>query len=181
MQVFSLLILKNFFPPQESGLGGISGIGSPFASVNSTELLASQLNSFLSNKYVNLNLHYQPASAVSPLQAQVAASTELAKGRVIINTDVGTMTGVTENTNNIVGEVTVEYKLSKDGKLRVKAFNKANENTSIYLLNSEYTQGAGVSYHEEFNNFGELIEKIKNKFRHKHKTDGQKTDTDSGN
>jgi hypothetical protein len=77
-----------------------------------------------------------------------------------------TSTGAqTENTNNVVGEVTVEYLVSKDGKLRVKAFNKANDNTEINLLNAPYTQGAGISYRESFNTIGELWEHIKEKFK----------------
>ena len=61
-----------------------------------------------------------------------------------------------QNTNNIVGDVNVEYKLTDDGKVRVKAFNKANDNNSTIITSGPYTQGVGIFYREEFDTIGEL-------------------------
>jgi len=174
-QVFSLLVLKSFMPVQEGG--NASSATSPSASlgaaINGTEFLSSQFSNWLSsiNKNFNIGVNYQPGTPVNPQELQVAVSTELLNGRVLVNSDLGTMGSPTagstqaENTNNIVGEVTVQYKVSKDGKLRVKAYNKANDNTAVTLQNSPYTQGAGITYSEGFNTWGELLEKIKSKFK----------------
>ena len=51
----------------------------------------------------------------------------------------------------------VDYKLTEDGKVRVKAFNKANDNSQTNT-NGAYTQGVGIFYREEFNTIGQLYE-----------------------
>src|SRR6185312_12076939 len=170
-QFFALLVLKSFLPIQERPGGSTSPSADLALGVNSTEFLSDQLSNMLSsisNKF-NVGINYQPGTIPNSQELQVMFSTQLFNDRVSITSDVGTVgsTGATqtENTNNIVGEVTVEYKLSKDGKLRVKAFNKANDNTTVTLVNSPYTQGAGLSYRESFNNIGELWDKIKSKFK----------------
>jgi hypothetical protein len=53
----------------------------------------------------------------------------------------------------------VEYKLTDDGKVRVKAFNKANDNNSTIITSGPYTQGVGIFYREEFNTIGELYKR----------------------
>ena len=178
-QVFALLIIKSFLPVQEGG-----GSGSPTPTIipgtAATAILSSQLTNLLnsiSNK-VNIGVNINPASTLSPQEVQLLLSTELLGGRVLVNTDMAqigtTSSGAqTENTNNVVGEVTVEYLVSKDGKLRFKAFNKANDNTTTNLQNAPYTQGAGVSYKESFNSIGELIAKI----RARMKNSGKKEET----
>jgi hypothetical protein len=167
-QVFALLILNSFLPPQDRPSSGSSANAGIAAGLNSTEFLADELNSMLtgiSNKF-NVGFVYQPGTGVSTQELQVLFSTQLFNDRVAINSDVGTLATPTgENTNNIVGEVNVEYKVSKDGKLRLKAFNRANDNSTINLSNAPYTQGGGVSYRESFNSIGELWTRFKNKFK----------------
>lgn len=182
-QVFALLIIKSFLPVQE----GASNAGAPTATaiipgVAATAILSSQLTNLinsLSNKF-NLAVNINPASTLSPQEVQLLLSTELLGGRVLVNTDMAqigtTSSGTqTENTNNVVGEVTVEYLVSKDGKLRFKAFNKANDNTTLNLQNAPYTQGAGISYRESFNSWGDLIAKIRARIKNSgKKEDGTK-------
>jgi hypothetical protein len=59
--------------------------------------------------------------------------------------------------------VVVEYKLSEDGRYRVKVFNQTNDNTQVTILGGPYTQGVGLFYREEFNTFRELIAYYKKK------------------
>lgn len=163
-QVFSLLII-NSFTQVGAGLGG-NGFGTVAGVANSAQILSNQLTNMFNNinKNFNVGLDIQPGTAINPAEYKLALSTALFKGKVAVNTDVGTVSGIptgTQTTNsNFVGEVTVEYKLSKNGKLRVKAFNKANDNTALYTLNAPYTQGAGFSYKEGFNSWKEFLHKI---------------------
>jgi len=171
-QVFSLLIIKSFLPVQEGANNSSAPTPTIIPGTAATAILSSQLTNLLnsiSNK-VNVGVNINPATTLTPQEVQLLLTTELLGGRVLINTDMAqigtTSSGAqTENSNNVVGEVSVEYLVSKDGKLRVKAFNKANDNTAVNLLNAPYTQGAGVSYKESFNTFLELWDRIKNKFR----------------
>ncbi|HSY76014.1 MAG TPA: translocation/assembly module TamB domain-containing protein, partial [Bacteroidia bacterium] len=178
-QVFALLIIKSFLPVQEGASNGPS-TSTIIPGTAATAILSSQLTNLLnsiSNK-VNVGVNINPASTLSPQEVQLLLSTELLGGRVLVNTDMAqigtTSSGAqTENTNNVVGEVTVEYLVSKDGKLRFKAFNKANDNTTTNLQNAPYTQGAGITYKESFNSISELIAKI----RARMKNSGKKEET----
>lgn len=179
-QVFALLIIKSFLPVQEGASNAAAPTPTIIPGTAATAILSSQLTNLLnsiSNK-VNVGVNINPATTLSPQEVQLLLSTELLGGRVLINTDMSqigtTSSGAqTENTNNVVGEVTVEYLVSKDGKLRFKAFNKANDNTIVNIQNAPYTQGAGLSYRETFNSWGELI----NKIRERIKNSGNKKDT----
>jgi hypothetical protein len=133
------------------------------------------------NRNFNLGVDINPGTAISPAEYKLALSTALFNGRVTVTTDVGTQSGIPTATpsastnNNFVGEATVGYSLSKNGNLKLKAFNKANDNTTLEALNAPYTQGVGLSYKESFNTWGEFFHKL---FGKKSKT-AKTTDSDS--
>ncbi len=78
--------------------------------------------------------------------------------RLLINGKLGVPFGGVEETI-IVGDVTIEFLLSKDGALRARIFNRENE---FQYFGDElgYTQGIGLSYQVEFDDFKSLIKKI---------------------
>ena len=78
--------------------------------------------------------------------------------RLLINGKLGVPFGGVEETI-IVGDVTIEFLLSKDGALRARIFNRENE---FQYFGDElgYTQGIGLSYRVGFNDFKSLIKKI---------------------
>jgi hypothetical protein len=57
-------------------------------------------------------------------------------------------------------DVNVEYKITEDGKVRVRAFNRGNEN-SVITNGAQHTQGASLFYREDFETFRELMQLIK--------------------
>jgi phosphoenolpyruvate-protein kinase (PTS system EI component) len=63
-----------------------------------------------------------------------------------------------QNANNIIGDFSAEYKITEDGKLRVKAFNVSNQ-SDIERTSSNYTQGIGLFYRKEFDNFSDLFKR----------------------
>jgi hypothetical protein len=65
-----------------------------------------------------------------------------------------------KNTSNLIGEVTVEVKITDDGRFRAKVFNKSN-NDDLYKNYSPYTQGVGVFYTQDFNRFGDIFRRKK--------------------
>ena len=176
-QAFSLLLLNRFATPQELQNRPNFDAGSS-VSANASELLSNQLSrwaSQISNKF-DVDLNYRAGSQVSQEELEVALSTSLFNDRVSIDGNFG----VTDNnqTSNLVGEFKVELKASDDGKIRLKAYNKANNNSLVNNLNSQYTQGIGVFYREEFNSVGELFRRLKNKRERK---ESNKTDLSSNN
>jgi hypothetical protein len=78
--------------------------------------------------------------------------------RLLINGKLGVPFGGVEETI-IVGDVTIEFLLSKDGALRARIFNRENE-FQYFGDDLGYTQGIGLSYRVGFDDFKSLIKKI---------------------
>ena len=166
-QFLSLLVINSFLPDPSLMTGTEQQSRTtdyPQAvGVTTSELLSNQLSYWLSqiSSDFDIGFSYMPGDEITTNQVEVALSTQLLNDRVTINTnlDVGgqnaTPTESSENTSNIVGDFSVDIKLTQSGKLRMKAFTRANDNR-LYEL-APYTQGIGFFYREDFNNFDELI------------------------
>lgn len=171
-QVFSLLVLNRFLPPP--GADGVAG-NAGLEKTATSELLSNQLSNWLSkiSNEFDIGVNYRPGDEISPQEFEVALSTQLLNDRLIIDSNFGIadrQNGSTanQNTNNLIGDVVLEYKISKDGKLRVKAFNKSNQ-FSLLEINSPYTQGVGISYKEEFDTIGEFFRSFYSLFQRRTK------------
>lgn len=168
-QFLSLLVLNSFMPDPNRIAGGTNttagtNIGATSVGVTTSELLSNQLSNWLSqiSRDFDVGVNYRPGDEITSQQVEVALSTQLLNDRVSINgnLDVGgneLTTSNNTNTSNIAGDFVVDIKLNESGKLRLKAFNRAND--KILYDYAPYTQGVGVSYREEFNNFGELLKR----------------------
>ncbi|MBN2347427.1 MAG: translocation/assembly module TamB [Bacteroidales bacterium] len=160
---FLALMVLNRFLPNNSLLANnpsylASGSGSNVAGVNASELLSNQLSNWLSqiSNDFDVGINYRPGDKITSNEVEFALSTQLLNDRLSINGNIDVTTNATANsTNNIVGDFDVDYKLNKNGKLRVKAFNRANDDLISEI--SPYTQGVGLFYKEEFNTLGELL------------------------
>ncbi len=157
-QVFSLLILNSFVTPyQLSNTGGgpnvANGVGS-----NTSEMLSNQLSNMLSkiSNDFDIGVNYRPGDAITKDELEVALSTQLFNDKLTVEGNIGNNTN-SQSTNNLVGDVNVDYKLTEDGKVRVKAFNKVNDNSQSTTA-GPYTQGVGIFYREEFNTIGQLYD-----------------------
>jgi hypothetical protein len=161
-QVFSLLLLRTFVTPlqlqQQSGVSAGGAVGN-----NASELLSNQLNSWLSNftKAFNLGVNYRPGGATSNEELDVAVSTQLLNDKLSIDGNVGVNNNNQTKTSTLIGDLNVNYKLTPDGKVQLKAFNRSNDNFQIATLGGQFTQGAGVFYREEFNTANDLYERFK--------------------
>jgi hypothetical protein len=167
-QVFALLVMNQFLPPESTG--GSAGTGNLLAGSlgsglgsSSLELLAGQLNNWISKltRDVSLNLKYKAGDAQTADQVNVALSTQFFNQRLIIDGDIGVggqtlNQSASQNQNQIVGNVTVEFKATNDGRLRLKAFNRSNE-YNLIKNSAAYTQGVGISYRREFDSWKDLF------------------------
>jgi len=161
-QFLSLLVINNFSTPQLNA-GSASSGGASMAGVTTSELLSNQLSNWLSqiSNDFDIGVNYRPGDDITSDQVEVALSTQILDDRVSIHTNLdvgGTQAtgGTTEgtNTSNIAGEFDVNVKLTDDGKFSIKAYNHSNDD-QLYKT-SQYTQGVGFVYREDFNTFGEL-------------------------
>lgn len=168
-QFLYLLVMNRFLPPDqgaESARRPGIGIGS-----NSMELLSNQFSNWLSqiSNDFDVGFNYQPGDEISSEEVNVALTTQLFNDRVTIDGNLGyegssPAQQQEENANNIVGDVKVEYKWTD--RFRVKAFNRSNT-YDILNNNAPYTQGVGIIYRKEFDRFGELFKKRKQKEKEK--------------
>lgn len=161
-QMLSLLVLNSFsFSSPNTAL--TSGLGA-----TSFDILTNQLSNWLSqiSKDFDIGINYRPGDEITQEEVEVALRTQLFNDRVIIDGNIGVMgTDNTENTSNIVGDVNIEVKMTKDGRLRLKAYNKSN-NTDVLNSTSPYTQGVGLSFYTEFDKFSDIFRR-KNKRKKK--------------
>lgn len=167
-QVFSLMVLGGFVTPQSlSGTSETSNAGK----TTSSELLSNQLSNMLSkvSNDFDLGVKYRAGDKVSNQELQLALSTQLFNNRLSIDGNFGVSSSVVQHTNTLVGDVNLEYKLTDDGKYRLRAFNRTNDNAFVNL-SSPYTQGISVFYREEFNTVADLYKYYLFRFQRNKKT-----------
>jgi hypothetical protein len=169
-QFLSLLVLNTFMPSQQymAGQNEAFGMGASSMAFTTSELLSNQLSHWLSQISNNwdIGVNYQPGDEISKDQMEVALSTQLLNNRLIINGNVET-TGKYQQASELVGDFRVDWKLTPNGKLRLKFFNR-NSDRLVYE-ETRYIQGAGLFYREEFNSFSELLNNIADKLSSKKK------------
>jgi len=151
-QMISLLILGSF--SYTSGAGNLGA--------SSFNLISNQLSNWLSqiSRDFDVGINYIPGDQINEQEIEVALSTQLFNDRLLIDGNVGVggqnATTSSQNASNIVGDVNIEYKLRRDGRIRLRAFNRSN---NIYTFENiaPYTQGVGIFYRKEFNRFDDLF------------------------
>ncbi|MBN2669630.1 MAG: translocation/assembly module TamB [Bacteroidales bacterium] len=156
-QMLSLLVLNSFSTPDYLKGGEEVGSGNAVGK-NAGELLSNQLSNWLSSisDDFDIGVNYRPGDEITSNELEVALSTQLFNDRVSIDGNVGL--GKYQNTNsNVIGNVSVDVKINKKGNVRIRGFNRANENEIESV--SLYTQGVGLYYREDFDSFGELLTK----------------------
>lgn len=162
-QIISLLILNRFMPLQGSGSGTTRGYATA-GLATTTEMLSNQLNYWLSqiSNDFDIGFNYRPGDELTSDEVEVALSKQFFNNRMTLNVNGNYDVRQTNaNANQLVGDVEVEYKINPSGKLRLKAFTRANDH--LLYEYAPYTQGVGLFYREEFNSFSELFRKYRNK------------------
>lgn len=154
-QMIYLLVMNAFKPVVASSGSGIN-VGATSAS-----LVTNQINSWLSgiSNNVNMGVNYRPGTSSDVQSWDVTMSTQLLDNRLLIDGTFGMNTYKSTayaQPNQIVGDINIEYVLTKNRRWRVHAFNRTN-NVNILNNNSPYTQGVGLKYQKDFYSFGELF------------------------
>ncbi|MFM1875700.1 MAG: hypothetical protein RL266_1437 [Bacteroidota bacterium] len=158
-QVFGLLVLNRFFPTetQNQALQQAGG----FFSSSSAEMISNQLSNWLSkiSNDFDIGINYRPGDDITSDELQASLSTQLFNNRIIVDGNVG-VANTQSSSSNIVGDVNIEYKITSDGRFRVRAFNKSNDINTL-TNNAPFTQGIGLSYQKEFNKISDLFKRKK--------------------
>src|SRR5690606_5947679 len=158
-QVFSLIILRRFSSPESFNTSGtvVSSL---------SELLSNQLSYWMSQVDENLEIDVDVASMDQEWfnTFQLRFSYTFMKGRLRISGD-GTFNNTCQNPGNqpnpqtVTGDWTVEYKLTADGKLRVKMYSRTNVNPILSSVNTQtaITTGASLIYTQSFDEIRDLF------------------------
>lgn len=167
-QVFSLLVLNRFVPPLNSTASNEgSRIGTSTLGSSGSELLSNQISNIFSqiSSDFNLGINYRSGDQLTRSEVAVAMSTQIWNERVQVSSNLGVTDRTSSNPNGLVGDLTVEYSLTKDGKVRLKAFNETADNSYSGSNLSPFIQGLGINYRTEFDNLGELWRNFKKRIR----------------
>ena len=164
-QVFALLVLGRFI--QENPLQTESGGTSTLVRSSVGKFLSAQLNQLSSKVVPGVDLNfdiqsyndYQTGQAVGRTQLEIGLKKQLFNERLTVQ--VGGMVDVEgekakqNSASNLTSDATVEYKLTKDGRYRLKAFRH-----SLYegVIEGQLVEtGAGVLYLRDFDKWKELF------------------------
>lgn len=156
-QVFSLLALKQFTSPSAFASLGQSAGGSV------SELLANQLSSWLSQADSNLEIDFDlnglDADALRTFQLRLSYS--FMNGRMRISRDGGfTNINNEASTSALIGDWTLEYLVTTDGRVRLKMYRRNAINTlNVGGLNNNSVAGVSVLYTRSFTSLADLLPK----------------------
>ncbi|MDR1879944.1 MAG: translocation/assembly module TamB, partial [Tannerellaceae bacterium] len=88
-------------------------------------------------------------------EVEMLLSSQLLDNRLIFNGNFGYKNNPTQK-NIFVGEFDLEYRLTRSGEIRLKAYNHAND-MYRYLKQSLTTQGVGIMYKKDFSTLYEIF------------------------
>ncbi len=156
-QFLALLVSGSFVPDEQSGIVNNTTV----LYSNASEIMANQVNNIFRQLEIPLDLgfNYQPGTGGVDI-FDVAISTQLFNNRVTINGNIGNQDYLSSSSNSeVVGNVDMEVKINKSGRLRINLFSHAADRYSNYLDQTQ-RNGAGIVFQEEFDTFRELWMKI---------------------
>jgi hypothetical protein len=161
---FISLLLINQFMPNPSQFLQTSYQKAP--AVTTYEFFSNQINNMLSQltgKW-EIGLSYRPPAEFTTgmteffvqNQMEVALSRQILNNRMTINGNIAYANN--PNSNSLyIGDFDIEYKITPDGKLKIKAYHRTND--QIFYELSPHTQGIGLYYFQDFNTINEIFKK----------------------
>jgi len=155
-----------FLLAQGSFVNDQSGLTEQAVTGNLIQSASGLLNQVLSsdNDKFNLGLSYEQgildrnADVQTENRIGVTVSTQISD-RVLLNGRVGVPVGGATETV-VAGDFELQLLLNEEGTLSAKFFNRESEIQEFLGERQGYTQGAGLSYEVDFDNFKELFRKI---------------------
>ncbi len=160
-QVFSLIVLRQFSPENSFNTSGSFG-----SSVS--ELFSNQLSYWITqvdeNLEIDVDLSGLDAEALNTFQLRLSYS--FFDGRLRVTRD-GSFTDVENETNalSVLGEWTVEYFLTSDGRFRAKVYNRNNYNHWVNQgdqgnRQTSFSGGVSLLHVASFDNLKELFKNV---------------------
>lgn len=162
-QFISLVALGTFSNSGSANIGASSGVATGL------EMLTNQLTNCFSTDDYRIILNYRAGSEMTGDEVDFGFSTNLINNRLLVEVEgnyiIDNKQAVSNNVSNFMGEAHVTWLIDKSGNLRLKAFTQTidrfDENQGLQET------GIGISYKEDFNNFKDLKQRIRDRFTNK--------------
>lgn len=162
-QFISLVALGTFSNSGSANIGASSGVATGL------EMLTNQLTNWFSIDDYRIILNYRAGSEMTGDEVDFGFSTNLINNRLLVEVEgnyiIDNKQAVSNNVSNFMGEAHVTWLIDKSGNLRLKAFTQTidrfDENQGLQET------GLGISYKEDFNNFKDLKQRIRDRFTNK--------------
>lgn len=155
-QIIYLLVLGKFYTPEY-----MTANTSDFAAVASSTIssqLSSALNSITDKVQIGTNIRTNNSS-FDDTEVELLLSSQLLNNRLLFNGNFGYRNNTLQANNAFIGEFDLEYKLSKSGEIRLKAYNHYNDMNKLLIKQSPTTQGIGVMFKKEFNRPSDIFKR----------------------
>lgn len=162
-QFISLVALGTFSNSGSANIGASSGVATGL------EMLTNQLTNWFATDDYRIILNYRAGSEMTGDEVDFGFSTNLINNRLLVEVEgnyiIDNKQAVSNNASNFMGEAHVTWLIDKSGNLRLKAFTQTidrfDENQGLQET------GIGISYKEDFNNFKDLKQRIRDRFTNK--------------
>lgn len=162
-QFISLVALGTFSNSGSANIGASAGVATGL------EMLTNQLSNWFSTDDYRIILNYRTGSEMTGDEVDFGFSTNLINNRLLVEVEgnyiIDNKQAVNNNVSNFMGEAHVTWLIDKSGNLRLKAFTQTidrfDENQGLQET------GIGISYKEDFNNFKDLKQRIRDRFTNK--------------
>ena len=154
-QIVYLLILNRFYTPEYTGTTNSNDYFSAAASSALSSQLSTLLNSITDKVQIGTNIRAGEDWGIRETEVEMLLSSQLLNNRLLLNGNFGYKNNALQK-NAFIGEFDLEYKLTKNGEIRLKAYNHANDMYQ-YLRQSMMTQGVGLMFKKDFTTFSEIF------------------------
>lgn len=146
-QIIYLLVLGKFYTPEY-----MTANTTNFAAVASSTIssqLSSALNSITDKVQIGTNISTNNTS-FDDTEVALLLSSQLLNNRLMFNGNFGYRNNTLQSNSAFVGEFDLEYKLSKSGEIRLKAYNHYNDMNKLLIKQAPTTQGIGIMFKKDF-------------------------------
>lgn len=165
-QILYLVALNRFYTPEYMSASTNSNEFANVASSTISSQLSNILGQISDNWTIAPNFRTNKGD-FSDMEVDVALSSQLLNNRLLLNGNFGYRDNSMNNSStNFIGDFDIEYLLTRNGNIRLKAYNHYNDQ-NYYIKSALTTQGVGVVFKFDFNNPLDLFNYTKYKLKTK--------------
>lgn|GEM_PF-1884097 len=168
MQMIYLLTVGRFYT-NEYSRANTTAESTSTSAMNSllSSTISGQINQMLSN-VIGTNSNWNIGTGLSTgeqgwqdLDIEGILSGRLLDDRLLINGNFGYRDNALTQNASFIGDFDVKYRLTPNGPIYLKAYNKANDR--YFTKSTINTQGIGITYQKDFETWGSLLRKTRKK------------------